>query len=753
MSSGTPLPAPISRPCLAGLMLVGSLLLLTALPSPLEEPGDEAVVQVFAPNETQSDSARDLVRRLERVHYLGLPADDTLSEHVFDNYIDFLDTARSVLLASDYEEFLPWRTTLDNALLEGDLDPAFAMFNRYHSRQIERLAWAVELLKGDLDELPFGSDEELELDRETAPWAQSQEELDTFWRKRLASQIISLQLAGSTLEEAQQKLLERQQEQLRRASQYHERDVFQFFMTALTDAYDPHTRYMVPRLADNFDMAMSLSFEGIGALLRPDGEFALIERIIPGGPAEHDGRLQAGDRILGVAQGKEGPMVDIVGWRLDDAVQLIRGEGGSSVRLSIRPADAPDGAPPKLIELVRDRVKLEDQSASSSLYAVNESEEVTRLDDENSEGDSDEKPLTTEAVVGDLALQIGVVDLPTFYIDTEAANQGDPNFKSSTRDVRRLLEQMTEDGVDGVILDLRGNGGGSLTEAHELAGLLLGSKSVVQVRDAEGRVQVLRGSGKPAWTGPLVILVDRLSASASEIVAAAVQDHRRGLVLGEGTFGKGTVQAVTRAGTGRLLVTVAKFYRITGESTQHAGVTPDINLPPTYDPEEIGESAMDGALEWDVIDSLKLPNRPGESSLIPSSVGDLRARSLARAETDPDLGGLMRELELLREVRADTTLSLDLETRRAEQDAYEARRRENLSKWREAKGYPDPEPEDSTTQDPDDLAIEGAFDLDDDQGASEGDTPPPATPRGTDAWLQEAVRVLAELIALEKEGA
>ena len=302
MSSGTPLPAPISRPCLAGLMLVGSLLLLTALPSPLEEPGDEAVVQVFAPNETQSDSARDLVRRLERVHYLGLPADDTLSEHVFDNYIDFLDTARSVLLASDYEEFLPWRTTLDDALLKGDLDPAFAMFNRYHSRQIERLAWAVELLKGDLDELPFGGNEELELDRETAPWAQSQEELDTFWRKRLASQIISLQLAGSTLEEAQQKLLERQQEQLRRASQYHERDVFQFFMTALTDAYDPHTRYMVPRLADNFDMAMSLSFEGIGALLRPDGEFALIERIIPGGPAEHDGRLQAGDRILGVAQ-------------------------------------------------------------------------------------------------------------------------------------------------------------------------------------------------------------------------------------------------------------------------------------------------------------------------------------------------------------------------------------------------------------------------------------------------------------------
>lgn len=753
MPSGASHPSPISRSCLAGFLLMGSLLLLTALPSPAEEPEDEIAAQVFAPNETQSETARDLVRRLQRVHYLGLPADDALSERVFDNYIDFLDPTRSVLLASDYEDFLQWRTALDDALLEGDLDPAFEMFNRYHSRQIGRLDWVVQLLEGDLDELPFGSKEELELDREAAPWAQSQEELDSFWRKRLASQIIGLQLAGSSREEAQQKLLERQQEQLRRATQYHERDIFQFFMTALTDAYDPHTRFMVPRLADNFDMAMSLSFEGIGALLRPDGEYARIERIIPGGPAEHDGRLQAGDRILGVAQGKEGSMVDIVGWRLDDAVQLIRGEGGSSVRLSIRPADSPDGAPPKVINLVRDRVKLEDQSASSSLYKVNESEEVTRLDDSKSDEGSDERPLTTETAVGDLVLQIGVVDLPTFYIDTEAANKGDPNFKSSTRDVRRLLEHMTEEGVDGVILDLRGNGGGSLTEAHELAGLLLGPKSVVQVRDAEGRVQVLRGSGSPAWTGPLAILVDRLSASASEIVAAAVQDHRRGLVLGEGTFGKGTVQAVTKAGNGRLLVTVAKFYRVTGESTQHAGVTPDIGFPPTYDPDEIGESAMDGALEWDVIDSLRLLGRPGENSLIPLSLSELRTHSLARAETDPDLGGLMRELELLREVRADTTLSLDLETRRAEQEAYEARRQANLSEWREAKGYPDPEHKESSAQDSDDLEIEGAFDLDDDRDASEGNAPLPATPRGTDAWLQEAVRILAELIALEKEEA
>lgn len=779
MPPGTPRPHSSVRRSAPLLLLVAALFLVAALPS----AGDGEAAgpnQVFAPTEEQRDDTRELVRRLERVHYLGLALDDTLSERIFDNYIDFLDGGRSVLLASDLAEFEAWRTGLDEALNYGDLDPAFTMFNRYHERQLARLAWVVTLLEGDLSELPIGTGEELEVDREDAPWAETQEELDTFWRKRLASQIIGLELAGSTREEAQERLLERQREQLRRAGQYQGRDVFQFFMAALTDAYDPHTQFMLPRLADNFDMAMSLSFEGIGALLRPDGEYAMVERIIVAGPAEKDGRLQAGDRIVGVGQGKEGPVVDIIGWRLDDAVELIRGEGGSTVRLSVRAADSPDGAPPKVIDIVRDRVKLEEQSARSALYQVDASSTVTLIEGSEYGGGTDEAPhdpLPELTGADGRVLRIGVVDLPTFYMDTEAANRGDPDYKSTTRDVRRLLEQMTEDGVDGVILDLRGNGGGSLTEAYELSGLLLGNKPAVQVREAGDKVQVLRGRGEPAWAGPLVVLVDRLSASASEIVAAAVQDHRRGLVLGERTFGKGTVQAVTRAGNGRLLVTIAKFYRVTGESTQHAGVTPDIELPATYDPDEIGESSMEGALEWDVIDSLKLRGRPADEALIPAAIPQLRANSLARAATDPDLDRLTRELALLREVRADTSISLDLETRRAEQEDYDTRRQEILASWREAKGYPDPAPEDMDEEELDRLAQSRVLEpapepVPEDEAAGdasgaatdtaptdevvdveliEGDDDRPATPRRADAWLQEAARVLADLIVLTEE--
>ncbi len=737
---------------------------------------DDAVVEPFTPTEEQSEDARQLARRLPRAHYLGLDVDDTISERVFDNYVEFLDPNRAILLRADIDAFQPWRTTLDDAIREGDLEPAFTMFNRYHERQVKRLTWVVQVLEGDLSDLPLDTDEELELDREDAPWAETEGELDHYWRKRLASQILGLEMAGRTRDEARERLLERQQEQLRRVGQYHERDIFQFFMTALTDAYDPHTQYLVPRLADNFDMQMSLSFEGIGALLRPDGEWARVERIIPGGPAEQDGRLQPNDRIVGVAQGKEGPMVDIVGWRLDDAVQIIRGERGSIVRLQVMEADAPEGAPPAVIDIVRDRVKLEEQSARGMIYSVDGEDDVALV--EGSERGGGIELRDDGAIADDVlpevlgpdgeALRIGVVDLPAFYMDLDAARAGDPDFKSGTRDVARLLAEMEEEGIDGVILDLRGNGGGSLTEAHELAGLLLGSKPVVQVRDARGDVQVLRGSGRAVWTGPLIVLVDRLSASASEIVAAAVQDHRRGLVLGERTFGKGTVQAVTQSGTGRLLVTIAKFYRVTGESTQHAGVTPDIELPATYDPEEIGESSMEGALAWDVIEGLPLRKRPGDDAVIPAAIPELRRRSAARVGTDPDLELLVKELDLLREVRADTTVPLSLEVRQREQEEYEERRQAILTAWRTAKGYPEPldaataeelldaDPHSHVVGDPDveqDPADEpGPFDdaedlTTDDADEDSAEVDDPDRPRRVDAWLQEAVRVMADLIA------
>ena len=711
----------------------------------------------FEPTEQQSAASRALAMRLERVHYLGLPVDDELSERVFQNYIDFLDPVRAFLLASDMEAFEDWRTELDDALRVGDLTPAFTIFNRYHERQLDRLAWQDELLREGLDSLPLDEGATLDLDREGAPFAASEAELDDFWRRRIASQVLGLELAGQTREEALETLLERNGEQVRRASQYHGRDVFQFFMTSLTNAYDPHTQYMVPRVAETFDMNMSLSFEGIGALLRPDGEYARIERIITAGPAEKNGELQPGDRIVGVAQGKDGPVVDITGWRLDDAVQLIRGPRGSLVRLSVLAADAPESAPPRTIIITRDEVKLEEQAARSSLLEMGEDDRVRRIDESGEPiQDPDEQAdfIAMKNSVGE-AVRIGVIDLPTFYMDTAAAQAGDPDFKSTTRDVAKLLAGMQDEGVEGVILDLRGNGGGSLMEAHELAGLVLGGRPVVQVRESDGNVQILKGSPPAIWKGPLVVLVDRLSASASEIVAAAIQDQRRGLVIGGRTFGKGTVQAVTSAADGRLLVTIAKFYRVTGESTQHRGVLPDIEFPATHDPELVGESSMEGALEWDVIGSLRLQNRPRVESLVPDLTPRLEKKHRARVATDPDFRRLEKEVELLREVSADTVVSLDLETRRSEQEEYDGRRRAIIDEWRVARGYPPMPPEED-----DEGAAEGTEGASDEAGSGLGTDPDAADeldedspearalrgPRRVDAWLQEAARILVDAI-------
>jgi len=641
---------PLLRPAAVGLALCLGLVPAFAL-------GDTDL----EPSPAQGAASKQLARDLERGHYLGLPLDDTLSERLFDRYLEFLDPSRMFLLAADVEAFGAWRERLDDALRGGDLTPAFDLFNVFHERQLEVTGQIVGQLSSPdgLADLPLGPEQRLQLDRSHEPWPADEAERTDLWARRLASQLLDLQLAGRSDEEARGLLLERYTDMQRRIDQTKAEDVFQLFMNALTSAYDPHTQYLVPRAAENFDMQMSLSLEGIGALLRPDGEYARVERIIPAGPAEKNGELQAGDRILGVGQGTLGEVVDVVGWRLDDVVALVRGPRGSIVTLQVRAADAPESAAPRQIVITRDEVKLEEQAARK---------EVVELPRE------------------DGPLSLGVVELPSFYSDMEAATRGDADYKSSTRDVAQLLGELEAQGVQGVLLDLRGNGGGSLTEAHELAGLLLGQVPAVQVRDAEGRVQLLEGSGEAAWTGPLVVLVDRLSASASEIVTAAVQDYRRGVVIGERTFGKGTVQAVKRAADGRLIVTIAKFYRVSGDSTQHAGVTPDLELPALYDPTEVGESALENPLPWDHIAAVSGHRRPPPDTSLEELLPELRRRHETRSAHDHDLIRLRQEVALLQEAREETSVSLDLETRRAEQAAYEARREEIAAAWRQAKG-------------------------------------------------------------------
>jgi carboxyl-terminal processing protease len=696
---------------LTGFALAAALALVV-WPAPLAAQSGELsanlpsdgqdILGEFEPTEGQSKATLYLARQLERNHYLRLAVDDELSERVFDRYLDFIDPARAYLLASDVASFEPWRDELDDRLLRGDLGPGFEIFNRYFERQLVRMQDVLELLEEDLEELPFGPDQTLDFDRTEVPWATTTEELDEFWMKRLASQIISLELAGQTREEARETLLERQRDRLHRAGQVHGQDVFQLFMSALTASYDPHTQYMVPRRAENFDMRMSLSLEGIGALLRPDPEYAWVERLIPAGPAERGGELQAGDRIVAVAQGKDGEFVDIQGWRLDDSVQLIRGPRDSIVRLSVLQADAPESAPPQTIVITRDEVKLEDQAATSEIIDVPGADGST--------------------------LRMGIVDLPTFYEDMQAFQRGEQDYKSSTRDVAHLLMELKEEAVDGVILDLRGNGGGSLHEAYELSGLFLERRPVVQVRRGDGQLQLYKGAGRPVWTGPLLVLVDRLSASASEIFAAAVQDHGRGPIVGQRTFGKGTVQAVQPSADGRLLVTIAKFYRVTGESTQHAGVTPDISFPELYDPDEVGESAMEEALPWDqiaAVRSLQKGNAP--ATWLPPLLPEFRTRHEQRIASDPDFILLQRELVLRREARAETTVSLNLETRREEQERDNADREQILADWRLAKGH----------------AVEPESD-----SAEDGD--PPRPPSRMDAWLLEAQHILADLVELRR---
>lgn len=600
-----------------------------------------AALAQLEPTDEQRQAAVEIADSLRYGHYADINFDEAWSEDVFQRYLDILDNQRAYLLRSDIEPYRHLEADMADAIFNGDLDEAFALYDTFSERQRSRLESLLAQLDEGLD-FDFESNERLEIDREYAPWATRKSELDDLWRKRLKNDALTLALTDQDNEQIESNLRQRYEGQLTRIDQTEPEDVFGVLMAAVTGSIEPHTGYLSPRQSESFDIQMSLSLEGIGALLQSDGEYVKVASLVPGGPAERAGILEPADRIIAVGQ-EDGEMVNVVGMRLDNVVDLIRGPKGSVVRLDVVPAQAVDMTRSQTVEITRDTVSLEDQAAHGEVIEVERDGEPHRL---------------------------GVINVPTFYVDFDAFQAGEEEYRSTTRDVAREIDRLKEEGIEGIVLDLRNNGGGALQEANSLIGLFIDRGPTVQVRDAQGRIQLYGDTEAGThYDGPLGVLVNRLSASASEIFAGAIQDYGRGLILGTSTFGKGTVQTLNDLSHGQIKLTRAKFYRISGDSTQNRGVEPDIIFPSLIDPERIGESSLDNALEWDTVQNVQY-RRYGE----PESVLEkLIAQHDTRAQNNPNFRYLERQSTLARQLREQhTSVSLNREQRKREMEAQEA---------------------------------------------------------------------------------
>lgn len=680
----------------------------------------DALYQPVASKPVHGDTAIELLRELQTKHYAAVEIDDNFSSIVFDNYLDALDGSHYYFLKEDVDALSAYRYTLDDTLKQGSVEPGFEIYNTYYKRVLERLIYAINRVENDIANMDFTVEEYIDIDREDDPYAASVEELDEIWRKRIKNSVLSLKLAGDDDEEIKEKLSDRYRNQLSQVLKTNDRDIFQVYLSTVAKAVDPHTDYYSPRDSENFNMQLSLSLQGIGAQLTTEDEYTKIVELIKGGPAERSGSLQEGDRIIGIGQGVDGDIQDVVGMRLDDVVAQIRGEKDTVVRLNIIPADAISETSATIVSLTRDTVKLEDQSAKS---------EVLDLSYNNRD------------------YKIGVIHLPTFYFDFEAASRGEEDYKSSTRDVRVLLEELKEQEVDAVVMDLRNNGGGSLSEANQLVGLFIETGATVQIRYSGIRNGFTRSFGdndpEVAYTGPLAVLVNRTSASASEIFAGAIQDYQRGIVLGGQTFGKGTVQEIIPMDYGQVKVTRSKFYRISGASTQHRGVIPDIEFPDLYDAyEDIGESSLDGALPWDTVRPVEYRAYHSVQAMLP----ELRARYEERAEESPDFIYLLDQIERTKRYRDREQLSLNQEMVKAERERTRREEFDAENMRRLLKGLPLREWVD---EDAEEDAVEVAAN-DDTTNAEPEAAESEEEIEEDDPLLLESGRILADFIALSE---
>lgn len=686
----------------------------------LQSGGDLALR--LEPDMDQRYASNIATRFLTNYHYKRTRLDDELSSEIFDTYLDLLDPNRIYFLAGDIEMFERYRRGMDDALRHSDLVSAYEIFNVYVDRVQQRVDYARKRVQEPFD---FTIDEYYQYDREDEPWATDAAQLDELWRQRVKNDYLRLLLTDKEPDAIVETLVERYDNLERRIRELNNEDVFQFFMNAFAGSIEPHTAYLSPRTSENFEISMKLSLEGIGALLGRESEYTFISRVVPGGPAEQDGRLKAGDRITAVGQGSDGKMVDVIGWRIDDVVELIRGPKDTVVRLEVLPEDSSVSSPPTVVDIVRNEVKLEEQAAQSEIIEV-----------------------PVEGGEEGAVMKVGVIDLPVFYLDFNGRAQGLPDYRSSTRDVQRLLGELKDQGVQGIVVDLRNNGGGSLLEATTLTGLFIDTGPVVQVRNSSGRISMEEDVDPGmAWEGPLAVLVNRYSASASEIFAAAIQDYGRGVVIGEPTFGKGTVQSLLdlddyapadKPGMGQLKITMAQFFRVNGGSTQNRGVVPDIRFPSAGDPSDYGERSLDNALPWTSIDAARYDPAGDLSRLV--AVADSRYQD--RMVENEEFTWLLSDISEFNEHANETQVSLLESVGRQKMKEAEEKRAQRKAQ-RAATG---------PLLAADDILAES---IDPDLGEypdEEGDaTAEDEEEEGPDLLLREAARIVSDMALLESD--
>lgn len=638
-----------------GLMIC----LLTLGLSPLVSAAESSTRQYtplegLQPSAAHRQVAREITRTMTRQHFADVTLNKALEKQTLENYLKQLDHSKSLLTAKQAKSILKNTSAIENALVKGDLDYPFALFVEVTQKQIQRLENNLDQLKNNLAGFNFQQDQRFYADRREMDWPETTAELDTYWQQRMTHELLNLMAANKSTEEARDLLVRRYENQLNRIRQTNSDDIFQGFMNAFTTSVDPHTNYFSPRRSESFNIQMKLSLDGIGAMLQIENEFTKVVSLVPGGPADKQGELKPTDQILGVGQGNE-EIENVIGWRLDEVVDLIRGPRGSIVRLEVQAADSTNH---RIVEIERNAVQLEDQAASKKLIETTLNGETRR---------------------------IGVIEIPTFYLDFEGQRTNKKDFRSTTRDVARLIDELEEEGIDGLVIDLRNNGGGALQEANSLVGLFISRGPTVQIRDSDGRVNILGDSGGTThYSGPLAVVINRLSASASEIFAGAIQDYGRGLVVGEQSFGKGTVQTIMDLSYGQLKITRAKFYRVSGDSTQHRGIVPDILFPPLFDAKEIGESSSPNALPWDQVKAILPPRQ----SLIKSALTKLIASHEERTKKDPNFLFLTEQSDWLSRHEGSPGISLNREQRKLEQEKDEAEHLAMENRRRKGLGLP-----------------------------------------------------------------
>lgn len=636
-----------------------------------------ATIAPVQPEPVHRVTTLEILQQLDQRHYVDLDINDQVSKDYLEHYLKVVDSGRQVLLQSDVDKFNEkYGKSLDDAIKKGDVKPGFDIFNTYRKRMTSLLERQLENMEKTISQFDYSKDESIIVDREAQPWPKTERDINELARKRLKAAALSLSLSGKEQADIVKLLTKRYQNQLDRLQKINSEDVYQLYINAFTQLYDPHTNYFSPAASKNFDISMSLKLEGIGAILRAKDDYTQIVRLIHGGPAFKQGALQPADKIVGVAQGDK-DMVDVIGWRLDEVVDLIRGPKGSKVRLDVVPAKALSDSERKEIVIVRDEVKLEDQSVKKAMIEMKDENGISR--------------------------KIGVLDIPAFYIDFEALKKRDPNYKSTTRDTAKLLSELINDGAEGIIIDLRNNGGGSLREANELTGLFIEKGPSVQIQLADKRTYTQDKSYlSPYYDGPVVVLINRLSASASEIFAGAMQDYKRAIVVGSNSFGKGTVQSLASLNHGRIKMTESKFYRISGNSTQGKGVAPDVKLPEQFDASLIGESALDFAMEWDAIEPAKYNQWNAVNDAL---VSYLQKESDKRVQENPEF--IYLEDKTAYEDSLDIKeLSLNKKQRQAMQKADKQKRLALENQRRKAKGEKPLAALDEPEKDEDELAFE-----------------------------------------------